>query len=240
MFVFSACNNSNEQAQTMLNQFIVTANGDTLESGFWVYDNEVTGVYKSGAYKDGYKTGNWIYKTSDDSVTITWSVVSKNSVRLNIPSYLKTLNEVEPPVLYQADIEDGDDNTYLALLSYNLTKLNSSVYGYLYQYNESWKKNTEEVLEWKEFKKFYFNGIEIYRAKLITKRQVSYEAISYVFVVKEILYDLTYKNTLDKSSPINLEIFNDILYSIKCENIDLFNFNNNQYLKEENIEFKNE
>lgn len=241
ILIFSSCDgskNNQEKAQAEQNQLVITAEGDTLENGFWTYARSTSGVSKSGNYEDGYKIGKWIYKMNGDSVNTTWGVISDKGVKFNIPDYFKPINNVEPPVLFQADIEDNDDNTYLALLRYDLKKLNSSVYDYLYQYNESWGKNTKEILKSKEFKKFYFKGIEIFRAKFQTEREIKYEAISYVFVVKDVLYDLTYKNARGKSSAINLEIFNDILYSMEFENMDLFNYNSRKYLKEENVEFK--
>ena len=241
ILIFSSCGrlkNKEEKAQATQNQLVITAKGDSLENGFWAYDRGASGVSQSGDYNDGYKIGKWIYKTNVDSVSTTWRVINDKGVKFNIPDYFKPINSVEPPVLFQADIEDNDDNTYLALLRYNLTELNSSVYGYLYQYNESWKKNSEEMLKSKEFKKFYFKNIEIFRAKVETERKIKYEATSYVFVVGDFLYDLTYKNALSKSNTIDAEIFNDILYSMECENVNLFNYNSRKYLKEENVEFK--
>lgn len=239
--IFSSCDglkNKEEKAQAVQNQLVVTAKGDTLENGFWTYSKGASGVSQSGNYENGDKTGKWIYKMNLDSLSTTWRVVSDKGVTFDIPDYFKPINDVHPPILFQADVEDNDDNTYLVLLRYNLKELNSSVYGYLYQYNESWKKNSEEIVRSKEFKKFYFNRIEIYRAKIETERKVKYEAISYVFVVNDFLYDLTYKRATGKSSAIDLEIFNDILYSMKCENLDLFNHNSRKCLKEENVEFK--
>jgi|GEM_PF-4240329 len=241
ILIFSSCEglkNNKEKAQTIQNQFVLTAEGDTLENGFWTYDRGINGVSQSGNYEDGYKIGKWIYKMNDDSLITTWRVISDKGVKFNFPDYFKPINNVELPILFQADIEDNDDNTYLVLLRYNLTEVNGSIYGYLYQYNELWKTKTEESLKSIEVKKFYFEGIELFRAKVQTEKEIKYEAISYVFVVNNILYDLTYKNAIGNSSAINLEIFNDILYSMECENVDLFNYNNRQYSKEENVEFK--
>jgi hypothetical protein len=241
ILIFSSCDgikNKEEKPQAMQNQLVVTTEGDTLENGFWTYDKGISGVSQSGNYEDGYKIGKWIYKMNADSVTTTWRVISDKGVKFNIPDYFKPINDVEAPVIFQADVEDNDDNTYFVLLRYNLTELNSSVYGYLYQYNESWKKNSEETLKSKEFKKFYFKGIEIFRAKVETEREIKYEATSYIFVVRNFLYDLTYKNAIGKSSAIDLEIFNDILYSMECENVDIFTYNSKKYLKEENVEFE--
>lgn len=243
VLIFSSCDglkNKEEKKQAMQNQLVVTAEGDTLENGFWTYDKGIDGVSQRGSYEDGYKIGKWIYKMNADSASTTWRVISDKGVKFNIPDYFKPINDVEAPVLFQADVEDNDDNTYLVLLRYNLTELKSSVYGYLYQYNESWEKNSEEKLNSKEFKKFYFKGIEIFRAKVETEREIKYEATSYIFVVKDFLYDLTYKNAKGKSSAIDLEIFNDILYSMECENVDLFDYNSKKYLKEENVEFKSD
>jgi hypothetical protein len=240
ILIFFSCDGlkNTKEKVAIQNQLVVTAEGDTLENGFWTYDRSISGVSQSGNYEHGYKIGKWIYKMNGDSVSTTWRVISDKGVKFNIPDYFRPINAVEPPVLFQADIEDNDNNTYLVLLRYNLTELNSSVYGYLFQYNESWKKNSQEILTSKEFKKFYFKGIEIFRAKVETERKIRYQAISYVFVVKDFLYDLTYKNDMGKSSEIDLEIFNDILYSMECENVDLFDYNSKKYFKEENVEFK--
>jgi hypothetical protein len=191
-----------------------------------------------GNYIDGYKTGKWLYRTSSDSVEITWLVVNEKGVKFNIPDNLEQVKDVSTSVIFQADIKDNDDNSYLVLLRYNLKDLKLSVYDYLYQYNDSWKSNLEETLKSKEFKKFTFKDIEIFRAKVGTKRKIRYEAISYIFVVKGFLYDLTYKNTINKTNSIDLEIFNDIFYSMECEKVDLFNYNSRKYLKEQDVEFK--
>lgn len=241
IILFSSCegfNNRKEKTSAMQNQLVMTADGDTLENGFWTYDKGTSGVSQSGNYEDGYKIGKWIYKMNGDSLSTTWQVISDKGVKFNFPDYFKPIIDVKPPVLFQADVEDQDDNTYLALLRYNLKELNSSAYDYLYQYNESWKNNSKEKLISKEFKKLYFKDIEIFRVKVQTERENRYEAISYIFAVNNNLYDLTYKNALSNSSVINLEVFNDILYSMECENVDLFNYNRAKYFKEENIEFK--
>ncbi|WP_073134253.1 hypothetical protein [Chryseolinea serpens] len=242
VILFSSCEglrSKEGKVQALQNQNqLSVANGDTLETGFWTYYGGVDGVSKSGSYTDGYKMGKWVYKMQADSISTTWRVVNEQGVKFNIPEHLKQINKVEPPVLFQADVDDNDENTYLILLRYNLKELKSSVYDYIYQYNESWKSNTEETLRSKEFKKFCFEGIEVFRAKVATERKSKYEATSYIFVVKDYLYDLTYKNAIGKSTAIDLEIFNDVLYSMECENVDLFDYNRKKYLKEENVEFK--
>lgn len=235
LFSCDGLKNREEKRQAIQNQLAVTPNGDTLETGFWTYSGGVNRVSKSGVYTDGYKTGEWTYKMNGDSVRTTWRVVSEKGVKFNIPDCLRSIEDVDLPVLFQADVDDNDSNTYLILLRYNLKELNSSVYDYIYQYNESWKSRPEELLKSKEFKKFYFKGVEVFRAKVETERKIKYEAISYIFVVNDFLYDLTYKNAMGKSTAIDLEMFNDIFYSIECENADLFDYNSKKYLKEENI-----
>jgi hypothetical protein len=244
VIIFSSCDglkNKEEKVEALQNQNqLSVVNGDTLETGFWMYDGGINAVSKSGAYTDGYKTGKWIYRMNGDSVGFIWNIFNEKGVKMNIPDHLKPINDVKLPVLFQADVDDSDDNTYLILLRYNLKEMKSSAYDYIYQYNESWKSNTEETLLSKEFKKFYFEGIEIFRAQVETERRSKYKATSYIFVVKDYLYDLTYKNAIDKSSAIDSEIFNDVLYSMECENVDLFDYNSKKYLKEENVEFKSD
>jgi hypothetical protein len=242
ILLLSSCEIKNkvEDHQEIRNQLIITSEGDSLENGFWTYDKGISGVSQSGSYEDGYKIGKWIYKTSTDSISVSWSIINDKNVKFNMPDLFKPLRGTEAPILFQADVEDNDNYTYFVILRYNLLEVNSSIYGYLYQYNESLKSNSQEILVAKEFKKFYFKGIEVFRAKVETRREINYEAISYIFVVKDVLYDLTYKNTTDKISAIDLEIFNDILYSIDCDNTDLFDYNNRKYWKEENVEFKDD
>lgn len=242
ILVLSSCEGKKDENEKTpkKNQSIVTADGDTLENGFWNYERGINNVSQSGNYEKGFKIGKWIYINNGDSIITTWSIFSDKDVKFNIPDYFKPMYDLEPPVLFQADIDDNDENTYLVLLRYNLKELNSSVYGYLYQYNESLKRNTEEILKSKKFMKFYFKGIEIFKGIVQTERKKKYEVISYIFVVNDFLYDLTYKNDVVKSNAISLEIFNDILYSMECENVDLFNYNNRKYLKEEIVDIKSD
>ena len=241
VLVFFSCGgikDNKEKLQATQNQLIITSEGDSVENGFWSYNKDINSLSQKGTYEDGYKIDKWTYIVNGDSVNTRWSIINYKGVTFNFPDYFKRIHNTKPPVLFQADIEDNDDNTYLVLLRYDLTEIKSSVYDYLYQYNDSWKNNNEETLKSKEFKKFYFKNIEIFQAKVQTKREINYEAVSYCFVVNNFLYDLTYKNAVSKNSAIGLEIFNDILYSMKCENVDLFDYNSRKYLKEENIEFK--
>jgi len=241
--IFPSCNglkNDKEDSHKFQNQLVVTEKGDSLENGFWTTERVNGGVSKSGNYKDGNKLGKWVYKMNGDSFITNWSVIIEKDVKFNFPDCFKFTNDAEPPTLFLADIDDDDDNTLITLLRYNLTELKSSDYDYLYEYNDVLKNNTEEKLKSKEFKKFYFKGIEMFRMKIQTEKKIKYEGISYIFVVNNILYELAYKNAIGKTNAINLEIFNDILYSMECENLDLFNYNNKQYNKEENIEFKSD
>lgn len=223
-----------------MNELIITARGDSLEHGFWTYNIGGNGVISSGNYEDGYKVNHWIYKTGKDSLSVTWRIINNNGIKFNVPDYLKLIEKVEPPTLFHFDIPDSDDNTYLVSLRYNLSDLNASVYDYLYQYNQSWKDISSVQVKSKEFKKFTFKGIEIFRVKIVSEGEKKYEAISYIFIVKNYLYDLTYKNTLSEISALDLEVFSDILYSMECDDVDLFNYNNRTYLKEEDVVFNDE
>jgi hypothetical protein len=241
LFLFSCnglTNKEEEKVQIEKNQVVITAKGDSLENGFWKYDIAANGVSKRGNYAEGYKVNQWTYKTNLDSVQITWNTFNDKGVKFNIPNFLEIVDSLKLPVLFQGDIDDGDNNTYVILLKYNLKEINSSLYGYLYQLNEALETDPSEVVNSKEFKKFTFKKIEVVRVKVETKKEIKYKAISYVFVVKDFLYDLSYKNVIGKDSAINLEIFNDILYSMNCESVDLFDYNSKKYLKEENVEFE--
>jgi len=238
LFSCDGLKDKKQNAQIIQNQLVVTSEGDTLENGFWTYEMGVGGVAARGNYTDGFKISEWTYKTNFDSVRITWDVFNQNGVKFNFPNYLKRIDSIEPPALFQADVEDNDDNTYVVLLRYNLKELNSSIYDYLYQGKHSWENNPNELLKSEEYKKFTFREFEIFRAKVETERKIKYEAISYIFVVNNFLYDLTYKRRLDKSSEIDLEVFNDILYSMECDNVDLFNHYNRKYSTEADVEVK--
>lgn len=239
LILLNSCNGFKaEKLKEGQNQLTVTANGDTLETGYWTYNSGVNGVSKSGMYSDGFKIDKWKYKLNQDSLIISWQIVNDKGLRFNVPDCLSPINDVELPVVFQADIQDNDSNTYLVLLKYDLKKLKSSAYDYLYQYNESLDNNSREHLKSKEFKKYYFEHIELFRVRVVTESLSRYQAISYIFVVKDVLYDLTYKNVAGESNAFDTEILNDILYSIECENADLFDYNSKKYLKEENIEFR--
>jgi hypothetical protein len=115
-----------------------------------------------------------------------------------------------------------------------------SVYDYLYQYNNLWKKNPqeEEHLISKEDKKFTFNKVVVFRVVVNTRKKAEYQAISYVFNVGNFLYDLSYKRHKIKGNPVDLEVFNDIFYSMQIDSLNLFSHGNKKYLKEEEIQFK--
>ena len=237
LFLFS-CDGGKNREEGIQNQLIISTNGDTLENGFWSYEMNASGVSQRGNYLDGFKIGKWTYKTDMDSLSIIWNIYDKNSVKFNIPDRLRLIDNMESPILFQADIVDNDDNTYLVLLRYNLKELNSSIYGYMYQYSHSWEKNDNELLITKEFKKFSFKGVEIFRANVETEIKTKYQATSNIFVINDFLYDLTYKQAATNNNAIEQEVFNDILYSMECDSIDLFNHFNRKYLKEEDVKIK--
>jgi hypothetical protein len=219
------------------NQFIVTSRGDTLENGFWNYNVDSTGVSKQGHYKNGYKTGRWTYETIFDSVDIEWSVVDLKNVKFNVPGHVKPTGKERLPVLYHADIEDNDTNTYFTLARHERNKIKTCLY-YVYNLDQALKSDTTHVILSKEFKKFHFTEHEIFRAKIVTEMGKRYETITYVFGIGNVLYDLTYKHALHNSGVIDLEVVNDILYSMECNNVDVFSHHHKNYFKEENITFR--
>ena len=221
------------------NELLVTKNGDSLEIGYWKYNVKATGIFKEGEYKNGIKIGNWKYKTSDKEKNIEWVHLNKQRIKFNYPKYLKISNIVEPPTIFIGDIVDGNNNTYIALLEYNLKKMKSSVYDYLYQVNKKFKTDKNKFIVGKKFKKYTYKNIEIYTVNIQTKQNGEiFNIISQVFEVDGYLYDFTYKDISKNMDNISLEIFKDMLYSIESNKVDFFNYNARKYLQEEDIVFE--
>jgi hypothetical protein len=72
---------------------------------------------------------------------------------------------------------------------------------------------------------------------VVERDSIRYKAVSYVFEVKGILFDLTFKDVEDKMTTIDQAIFRDILYSMECYGEDLFSYSS-QYYKEEHVDFE--
>jgi hypothetical protein len=230
---FTSCHkNSSRSPKT--NQLFITDKGDSLETGFWLFEIGPNGVGCSGNFIDGFRTNKWKYFTKVDTTVFNWKTFAKDSIKLSIPDYLEEIKQDEPTVFF-GKIKNKDEHCYLALLRYDLKEVKSTVYDYLYQYVESMEKSLFEELKSREIKKYTFKNIEILRTKLEIESTRKYQAISYIFVVNNILYDLTYRDFNEDINNINIEIFNDILYSFETSGFDVFNINNRQYLKEEAV-----
>ena len=228
-----SCTKKTSESQNM-NQLYITDKGDSLETGFWKYEMGLNGVSSNGNFTNGFRTGKWTYFTTQDTTTITWNIFSKDSLMLNIPEFINLTNQEKPTVFF-GNVRNKNKHCYLTLLSYDLEDVNSSVQGYLYQYIESMVNSKIETVESKEIKKYTFKNLEVFRAKLSLKGTRRYQAISYIFVIDNILYDLTYSDFSEDIDKIDLEVFNDVLYSFELSSKDLFSINNKHYLKEENI-----
>ena len=245
--VLFACGESNQENgepidNTQLrkeNEVVITADGDTLEHGFWKYHDESTDIYKEGKYRDGFKIGEWRYKMPNEERTVEWISFDKHRVKFNYPKYLKVSNPVEYPNVFIGDIVDSNNNTYIALLEYNLKDMNSSVYDYLYQVNKAFTSSTSKVIKGKSFRKYIFKNIEFFTVNIQLEQDGdTYNIISQVFEVNGYLYDFTYKDIAKRMSSVNLEIFKDMLYSMESNGIDLFTYNTGQYLQDEDVIFE--
>jgi hypothetical protein len=221
------------------NQLYVTEKGDSLETGLWVLEPGPSGVGARGHFKDGFRDGVWHYQAKGDSAWVNWTVFTKDSLKLNLPDSLK-FTEQEPPVVFLGRLRDDAEHSYYTLLQYNLKEVNSSVYGYIFQYIQSLENSSVEKLEEREIKKFYFKTTEVFRVKVNLKLEGErkYQAISYIFTSNDILYDLTFREELNRVDEIYLEVFNDILYSFQTTDFDPFDFNNTQFHKEEVIDIR--
>jgi hypothetical protein len=217
------------------NQIYITEKGDSLETGFWELEIGRNGVGCRGNFIDGFRTDKWTYYTNTDTTTFAWKIFNKDGIKFNIPDYITETNQEEPTV-FQGNINKKDKNCYFILLRYDINKINSSIYDYLYPYVEAMEKGSIEVLKSREIKKYTFkNNIEIFRTKLDFEGKRKYQAISYIFVINNILYDLTYRDFSEEIDKIDIEVFTDILYSFETSEMDLFNFNNMHYLKEDDV-----
>jgi hypothetical protein len=140
------------------NQLLITNGGDSLEVGYWQYHTDID---KSGFYENGYKVGEWIYKSTDDSASVNWEIFDNGIVKFNYPQYLRVIDSLEFPMLFHADIPDGNKFSYVVLLEYDLRKLNTTIYDYLYEVNQSRETGFVEVLESKYAEIFYFKRREV-------------------------------------------------------------------------------
>lgn len=218
------------------NQLVITSEGDSLEDGFWQYHTDID---KTGFYRNGYKVGEWLYKSGEDSALVQWGVFENGNVKFNYPKDWRVIDSLEYPMLFQADIPDGNNFTYVVLLEYDLKKLNTTIYDYLYEVNQSREAGSNEILRSKEAKKFYFKNIDIFRYQVVVERDSTrYEAVSYIFEVNGKLFDLTLKDIANEMTILDQEMIRDMLYSMECYGEDLFSYTRNQYYKEENVEFE--
>jgi len=220
-----------------VNQLYITDKGDSLETGFWIFEPGASGVRKSGNFKDGFRDGAWTYRTKTDSTTIKWTVLNMDSLKLNLPDYVALTNQ-ELPVVFLGTIRGDSEHCYYTLLQYDLKVVKASVYDYIFQYIQSLERSSLERLRAREIKKFNFKTTEVFRIKINLEGDRTYQAISYVFTFNDILYDLTYRDEEDRVGGTELEVFNDILYSFRTNDFDLFNFNNKQYTKEEDVDVR--
>lgn len=228
-----SCNiKGNDQAE--FNQLYVTANGDSLETGPWVFHSGTYGVSSRGNFNDGFREGIWEYNSGTRLDSVNWRIISLGDLKINLPDFAKLIPENDPTI-FLANLNGKDEHCYFTLLRYDLKEINGTVYDYLYQYAEALKTNTAETLVAREFKKYKFKKAEIYRSTVEVNRNRKYQAISYIFVIDDKLYDLTYRDLSEDLDNVRREIFDDILYSFELSNFDLFDFNNKHYSQEENV-----
>jgi hypothetical protein len=231
-----SCDKKGSESQKF-NQLYITQKGDSLETGLWVFEPGPNGVGKRGNFKDGFREGVWNYQSKMDSTLIKWTVLTKDSLKLNLPDYIK-LTDQEPPVLFLARLRDDTEHSYYTLLRYNLKEINASVYDYIFQYIQSLENSSVEKLRKREVKKFNFKATEVFRVKVDLEGERKYQATSYIFTSNDILYDLTYRDEFDRVDDIGLEVFNDILYSFQTNDFDPFDFNNKTYTREDIVDVR--
>lgn len=221
------------------NKLIVTQRGDSLEIGYWKYNNEISKISKSGYYENGYKVREWNYENLDDSILVFWEIYERDNVKFNYFQNLQILDSPDFPLLFLGDIVDDDKNTYVALLEYDLEGMGSSIYDYLYQVNQNREQSLVEIIKVKRVRKFFFKNVEIFKFHVQVERESKmYEVISYIFEVNGLLYDLSYKNILSKTGSLDYELFNDMLYSMNCQGKDIFTNSTGKFYKEEGVNFE--
>lgn len=231
-----SCDNKPEHNQDV-NQLYITEKGDSVETGPWIFEPGRSGVSKRGNFKDGFRDGMWKYKHQGDSTAVNWIVFAKDSIKLNLPAHVK-FTEQQIPVLFLARLRDNSEHSYYTLLRYNLKEVRASVYDYIFQYIQSLENSSLEKLEKREVRKFNFKKTQVFRVKVDLRGQRNYQAISYIFTSGDMLYDLTFREELDKITEIDLEVFSDMLYSFQASDFDPFNFNNKRYTTEENVDVR--
>lgn len=231
-----SCDNRPEHDQNV-NQLYITEKGDSVETGPWIFEPGRSGVSKRGNFKDGFRDGIWKYKHKGDSTAVNWIVFAKDSIKLNLPAHVK-FTEQEIPVLFLARLRDDSDHSYYTLLRYNLKEVDASVYDYIFQYIQSLENSSVEKLVKREVKKFNFKKTEVFRVKVDLRGQRNYQAISYIFTSRDVLYDLTFREELGKVTEIDLEVFSDMLYSFQASDFDPFSFNNKSFTSEENVDVR--
>ncbi|MCF6298204.1 MAG: hypothetical protein L3J08_09535 [Flavobacteriaceae bacterium] len=202
--ILFSCKSENENISDKISENeLLIINGDSLEDGFWKYTNKGE-IYKSGTYTKGYKVNEWNYFDSNKTRFVIWKVFNKESVKFSYPNYLKVSDSVEFPTLFMGDIIDSNNNTYIALLEYNLTNMNSTIHDYLYQLNQSRGSSKNiEILKLKEVRKFYFKNVNVFKYYAEVEREKqAYNVVSYIFEVDGYLYDLTYKDIAGKMNAV--------------------------------------
>jgi len=231
-----SCDNRPEHSQNA-NQLYITEKGDSVETGLWIFEPGISGVSKRGDFKEGFRDGIWKYKHKGDSTAVNWILFAKDSIKLNLPAHVK-FTEQEMPVLFLARLREDSEHSYYTLLRYDLKDVDASVYDYIFQYIQSLENSSVEKLEKREVRKFNFKRTKIFRVKADLRGERNYQAISYILTSGDVLYDLTFREELDKVSEIDLEVFNDMLYSFQAGDFDPFNFDNKRYTSEENVDVR--
>ena len=190
-----------------------------------------------GNYDNGQPSGEWVYWTDLDSVKVRWTPIQVANVKLSLPDNLRINENARYPFLFQGDFVDGDKNTYMALLRYDLGKLKKSDYDYLAELHRYMKSDSSVVLESMDFKKLTYKDAIVYRATFDTRSSKSYRGTSYIFVANNMLYDLAYKRVIERTEAISDLIFKDVLYGMECDGVDLHAYSKGKFVKEEKVTF---
>lgn len=238
-FIFIvSCKQEYQKVDT--NVINITKTGDSLETGLWIYSTGKFGISSRGYFNNGLRTGEWIYKFGNDSIKTNWSVINFDKTKFSFPDKYKIIdsNKIDYPLIFQASIDIEDKNTHISLLKHKLEDSHLAAYEYLLFSKEDISKDPNINVKSLKSKKYIFKNIDIYKLQIELFENENYTIISYVFVIDDKLYELVYKNKTSQVTELELELVENILYSMECDGIDLFNYGTSQYSEEQEIKFK--
>lgn len=236
--LFISC--KQEYHQVDINVLNITKNGDSIENGLWIYDTGKFGVISRGNFLNGMLEGKWTYKLGKDSIKTIWNIYKVDSIKFSFPDKYELIDtsKLDYPLIFQAKIIKDDKNTHFSILKHKLEDADYAAYEYLLLDKEEIMEDPNTEVLSMNARKYIFKNIDIFKLVVDMKQKEEYKFISYIFIVGNYLYDFVYKNQASEVSNIEFQIFDEILYSIECNGIDLFTYNTRHYLDEEEIILK--